>query len=241
MQNTALGDSNNQIAKLMYDCGVSVDMDYSPTGSGAYVMGGFPSAEYSYISNFGYDASTINTAFYDSTQQASWIALLENELNNNRPMQFQGFDPVNGGHSWVCDGYSAFNMMHMNWGWGGYDNGYYFVTALNPIPFDFTYNIGILYGIEPPTEALGVNQIIRNASNKVYPNPSHGVFTFIAPNNTGNFQVNVYNILGQEVNSSIINSEKSEINLSSQSKGVYMYKISTETGNLISTGRLVVE
>jgi len=240
MQNTALGDSNNQVAKLMYDCGVSVNMDYSPTGSGAYVMGGYPSAEYSYINYFGYDASTINTAFYDSTQQGSWIALLENELNNNRPMQFQGFDPVNGGHSWVCDGYSALNMMHMNWGWGGYDNGYYYVNSLNPIPFDFTYNIGVLYGIEPPAEALGVKQIIDNAVINVYPNPGHGVFTFATPDNTA-YKVCVYNALGQEINTSIISSPKSEINLSTQTKGVYIYKISTETGTLVSTGRLIVE
>ncbi len=51
--------ANKEVAKLMYDCGVSVDMDYSPSGSGALVTGGNPSAQYSYPTYFGYDATTI--------------------------------------------------------------------------------------------------------------------------------------------------------------------------------------
>ena len=42
-----------------------------------------------------------------SYSDPSWIALLEGELNNRRPMQFEGTDPNEGGHSWVCDGYEA--------------------------------------------------------------------------------------------------------------------------------------
>lgn len=242
MQNTPLGDSNNQIAKLMYDCGVSVDMGYSPTGSGAEVMGGYPSAFNSYTEYFGYDASTINSAMYSDYTDTDWIALLENELNNHRPMQFQGFDINYGGHSWVCDGYSALNMMHMNWGWGGDDDGYYSVDALNPSPFDFTFNIGIIYGIQPPAGELAVQKISDNTDITVYPNPSHGVFTFAMPNNNNTtYQISIYNVLGQEVNTSNINSGNNQINLSNQPKGVYIYRILTKTGEPVSTGRLIVE
>jgi len=240
MQNTPLGDSNNQIAKLMYDCGVSVDMDYTPTGSGAQVIGYGPSAYNSYTAYFGYDASTINAAMYNGND-ASWISLLESELNSGRPMQFEGTDPNEGGHSWVCDGYSTLNMMHMNWGWGGINDGYYSVDSLNPTGFDFNEYIGIIYGIQPPPGALGVNQISDNTEINVYPNPSHGVFNFVMPNNNTAYQLRVYNVLGQEVTTSIINSGKGVVDLSSQSKGVYIYKVLSETGTPISTGRLVVE
>ena len=240
MQNNPLGGPNNQIAKLMYDCGVSVDMDYSPTGSGAFVDGGNPSAQYSFPTYFGYDATTINFAQYYSNQQSSFIALLENELNNHRVMQYEGNDPNNGGHSWVCDGYSATNEMHMNWGWSGNDNGYFTVSSLNPAPFDFSQIIGVVYGIQPPA-GLGVKNIADKTGITVYPNPSHGVFNFSLDGNNGNYLVKIYNVLGQEVSTSIINATNSVINLSAQPKGVYIYKLLTEKGVSVSTGRLVVE
>lgn len=236
-----LGKPNNQIAKLMYDCGVSVDMDYTPTGSGASVMGFGPSAFNSFTQYFGYDASLINTASYNPSQVASWITLLENDLNLKRPLDFQGTDPNNGGHSWVCDGYSSKNEMHMNWGWSGANDGYFAVTSLNPGGFDFSQQIAVIYGITPPPGALAVQQITDKTNVNVYPNPSHGVFTFDLTNSTGNFQVRIYNVLGEEVSTSIINSGKAEINLSSQSKGVYIYRLLTEKGESVSTGRLVVE
>lgn len=240
MQLNPLGSNNNQIAKLMYDCGVSVDMDYTPTGSGAEVIGWGASAFNSYTQYFGYDVTTINSAMYSDYTDDSWIALLENELNYHRPMQFEGTDPNEGGHSWVCDGYSATNMMHMNWGWGGDDDGYYSVDSLNPSPFDFDQYIGVIYGIQPPGVA-SVKQITDNTGISVYPNPSHGVFTFAMPVNNNNYQVTIYNVLGQEVTASTINSGSTQINLSSQPKGIYIYKVISETGEPVSTGRLVVE
>jgi hypothetical protein len=239
MQLTPLGSNNNEIAKIMYDCGVSVQMDYTPTGSGAYVIGSAPSAFNSYTQYFGYDASTINSAMYRSSQQSSWIALLENELNNKRLMQFEGTDPSEGGHSWVCDGYSASNEMHMNWGWSGDDDGYFTVTNLNPTGFDFSQDIGVIYGIQPPY--LSVKQVTNNAGITVYPNPSHGIFTFTLSGNNNTYQVVTYNVLGQEVNTTMINSGNSTLNMSTQAKGIYIYKLLTDKGSLVSTGRLIVE
>jgi len=238
---TRLARNNYEIAKLMYDCGVSVAMDYSPTGSGSFVIGGAPSAYNAYTAYFGYDANTINTANYNSGQQSSWISLLENELNNKRVMQFQGTDATYGGHSWVCDGYSTTNEMHMNWGWGGSDDGYYAVNSMNPSPYNFDQQVGVIYGIQPPPGALGIQKIAATTGITVYPNPSHGVFTFDLSNNSGNYQVNVYNVLGQEVNTNMISTASNTINLSAQPKGVYIYRLLTEKGAVVSTGRLVVE
>lgn len=236
-----IGENNAQIAKLMYDCGVSVDMDYSPTGSGSQVIGWGPSAFNSYTQYFNYDAITIKSAMYSDYTDGSWISLLENELNNGRPMQFEGTDPNEGGHSWVCDGYDAENRMHMNWGWGGLNDGYFSVDSLNPGGFDFSEYIGVIYGIQPPPGALGVSQISDNTGINVYPNPSHGVFNFTMPNHTNAYQVSIYNVLGQEVNTSIIKSGQGEVDLSNRAKGVYIYKIMSETGTPVSTGRLIVE
>ncbi len=133
---TQIDSVNPQIAKLMYDCGVSVDMDYSPTGSAAEVMGGGQSAYSAYTAYFGYDPNTISVAYYQNYQDSAWFELLKNEFVNGRPVQFQGFDPNEGGHSWVCDGYSVINTVYMNWGWGGFDNGWYRMDKLDPDGLD---------------------------------------------------------------------------------------------------------
>lgn len=235
---SSVGRPNNEVAKLMYDCGVSVDMDYTPSGSGASVMGGNPSAQFSYMNYFGY-SNSINGAMYKDYSESAWISLLENELNNKRPMQFQGFTNTDEGHSWVCDGYSATNEFDMNWGWSGYDDGYYTVTDLYPVgEYDFTEKIGVLYNIKP-NGPEAVQQITDNTTVSVYPNPSHGIFNFSV--NDANCLVNIYNVLGQEVASSSITSNKGQINLSSQPKGIYIYRMLTEKGEPISTGRLIVE
>ncbi len=233
--------ANKEVAKLMYDCGVSVDMDYSPSGSAALVIGGNPSAEYSYPTYFKYNPSTIKGALMTSYTTPGWNTLIETELNNGRPVQYQGTDgTLNEGHSWVCDGYNG-STLHMNWGWSGFDDGYYSATALAPAGsgYDFNKDIGALVGIEPdPTAIATVN---NEVSINVYPNPSHGEFTFEIPTDLKNSQITIYNMLGQEVTGGKANGGSNNINIGNQPKGVYLYRLVNENGVSVSTGRLVVE
>ena len=37
-----------------------------------------------------------------------------------------------GGHAFVLDGYDSDDLFHVNWGWGGLDNGYFRITVLHP-------------------------------------------------------------------------------------------------------------
>jgi PKD repeat protein len=142
----SVNSANYAVAKLMYDCGVSVLMEYNITGSAADMIGGYPgSAQYAYVQYFGY-ATTIAGLYRTSYTDAQWITLLETELNASRPVQLDG-----GGHSWVCDGYDNNNDMHMNWGWSGFDDGYYNVDSLNPYPYNLNSNEHALTGIEPPS------------------------------------------------------------------------------------------
>jgi PKD repeat protein len=149
-----LGSSTLEVAELMYDCGVSVGMDYSPTGSGAWVIDGdYPvSAENSYVKYFGYNSATINGVYKSNYTYAAWLALIENELNNNRPVQYVGNDSINNaGHTWVCDGYDVSDNFHMNWGWAGSNNGYFAPNAIFVIGYDFDWWDEAVIGIEPPS------------------------------------------------------------------------------------------
>src|ERR1700722_9528093 len=121
MPNSLIGP-DTAVATLMYNCGVAVAMDYGDLdegGSGAYVLksdagNGNPCAQYAYVNYFGYDANTINGAYETNYTNATWTNLLEGELNAGRPMEYEGYDPTGGGHTWVCDGFDANDLMHMN-------------------------------------------------------------------------------------------------------------------------------
>ena len=125
--------SNTAVATLMFQCGVSVDMNYSPTESGAWVIAADNPvcAENSYKTYFGYNPATIQGLRRSNYTDVAWKNLLKNDLNNNRPIQYAGFG-TGGGHTFVCDGYDANDFFHMNWGWAGQDNGFFDLDALNP-------------------------------------------------------------------------------------------------------------
>lgn len=114
------------VATLMRQCGAAVDMQYSYWGSGAYDN----RVQYALRTYFGY-ASDIQMVWKDYTLQKDWNNIIYNELTAGRPVYYSGSSSY-GGHAFVCDGYSANEYFHFNWGWGGYQDGYYVLTALNP-------------------------------------------------------------------------------------------------------------
>jgi hypothetical protein len=130
----SISSSNSAIATLMYHCGVSVNMTYGVDESSSYVISAQSPitncAEYALRTYFDYKTSLsgIQRANYSD---ANWISTIEAELSAGRPVIYAGFGS-GGGHCFVCDGFDASDKMHMNWGWGGYYNGYFEVSALNP-------------------------------------------------------------------------------------------------------------
>jgi len=155
----------NAVATLMYHCGVSVNMQYdyaSNGGSGAFTLGGAPSAEHALKTYFGYK-NTLSGKSKSNYSDANWINLLKTELDEGRPMLYAGYGSAGtSGHAFVCDGYDENNKFHFNWGWGGTNDGYFLLTSLNPGSggaggggYNFTYNQRALIGIEPPQGIQG--------------------------------------------------------------------------------------
>jgi hypothetical protein len=154
---------NTEIAKLMSDCGVSVEMTYGvgqTGGSSAYVVSVASPiqhcAEYAYKTYFGYDASTLIGVMRQTQTDQQWIATLKGELDAGRVMQYAGIGS-GGGHTWVCDGYDDNNFFHMNWGWSNQNNGFFNLDALNPSSLGtgggdggFNSNQQVVKGIKPP-------------------------------------------------------------------------------------------
>lgn len=114
----------NAVARLMLHCGKAVEMDYGEE-SGANVTPG-RLAKY-----FGYDSDLMLDLMRSCFTLAEWTAIIDKELQAKRPILYSG-RTTEGGHQFVCDGSDGNGLYHINWGWGGYQDGYFDITILNP-------------------------------------------------------------------------------------------------------------
>ena len=139
--------SNIAVATLIYHCGVSVDMQYGPTGSGAYTSD-VRTALINYY-NYSSTVSYKNKSWYSNDV---WEGMLRTELDEGRPVVYRG--QGTGGHAWVCDGYTGTNYFHFNWGWGGYYNGNFYLSDITPGSYNFNSNQAAIMGIVPDYEIV---------------------------------------------------------------------------------------
>lgn len=137
------------VARLMADLGVAVEMQYDKDGSGAYI-GNLVTALQKY---YGYSKLSHLMAIEDVGAEA-WNVKLRAEIDANRPVLYAASDPSGSGHAFVIDGYKD-ESFSVNWGWGGYCDGFYKIGALNPEsvgkPTGDKYNVGqsAVFGMQP--------------------------------------------------------------------------------------------
>ncbi len=132
----------NAVAKLMRDCGMSVDMCYGALGSGAYLE----SIRTALISHFGY-ASSLGYAESHMYTYSEWLSLLKEHIDNSWPVCYAGNNEFNA-HAFVLDGYKDNDFFHFNFGWSGDYDGWYLITAINTFE-EFNFWQEAVLGIHP--------------------------------------------------------------------------------------------
>jgi len=100
-----------------------------------------------------------------------------------------------------------------------------------------TTHIGTPYYNQP----TAINEVIKNSSINLYPNPTsdilHLSFSATTPNNT---QLILTDILGQQVYSSPITQSETTHDISKLSKGIYTWRI-VENNTILKTGKPIKE
>ena len=151
-------ESCEAVAKLMSDVGISMDMGYG-SSSGASEM----AASQALNTYFGYNARNywLNRDYYGA---AEWDQLLFDEISARRPVMYCGysFSGIDGGgHAFVLDGFNADGYFHVNWGWGGYYDGYFVVSVLAPTSsMNFEFMQDGLFGLVPENQDDAVEDFI---------------------------------------------------------------------------------
>ncbi|MDR0833877.1 MAG: C10 family peptidase [Candidatus Symbiothrix sp.] len=241
----------NAVAKLMYECGVAVHMDYKPGGSGAYVLEDIRNNHTSFAvlpTYFGYD-NTIQSKWRGNLN-TEWDDLLISDLNAGRPILYIGYDPA-GGHAFVCDGFSCNTdaygrrYFHFNWGWGeayqgnsnNANNGYFVSSALNISDYAFNGSQGIVYNIKPnsaayidPTNADGTSTfaISANALTGGYIIPEGTAIRYAGENQPVSFAANS----GYEIDQVFIDGN---VNATAKDNGYYIFSNVTANHSIIVT------
>lgn len=147
-----LSGANNydEVARLLYHCGVLIDMEYGADGSGA-VTDNIPGYFRTY---YGFPETCVcySRDRYQGGDDA-WHELLRNELRRGRCVIYAGNQGNNVGHCFNLDGWDGFEQYHINWGWGGQNNGFYTLNNLgDDIQGSYPDNHRAVVGVAPLSE-----------------------------------------------------------------------------------------
>jgi hypothetical protein len=104
---------HGELAKLLYHCGVSVDMKYGSVsgsgGSGSQTEKALESMQNYFSYSQAAQYKRITDVVTSTSTAHKWIDLAKEELDARRPIFFAGtcHDTVTGGHAWIVDGYTT--------------------------------------------------------------------------------------------------------------------------------------
>lgn len=128
------------VARLVYDVAVMGQASFGSSATSTSTSSAAPKLR----THFGYDNAMVRYS-RDYTDDATWKGLMKEELAKMRPIIMTASSTSGGSHAFVVDGYDASDRFHVNWGWNGSSNGYYYISAFG------SYVIGqvIWTGVQP--------------------------------------------------------------------------------------------
>ena len=121
-------ESQYAVAELMRYVGQAMSMDYNtPDGSSASPIPDLMKAYFGYSRKF----KRISKDDYDYSE---WVEMLHGALADKKPILFGGYPtgPEEPGHEFIVDGYDGAGLFHVNWGWGGWCDGFFALEAADP-------------------------------------------------------------------------------------------------------------
>ena len=142
-------------ALLEYHAGVSVDMGYGPNASGAYSENVGPGmSDY-----FRYSPEWEHR--YKPNGSGAWMNDLRANLDAGMPLYYASQGDA-GGHAYVLDGYDTNGMFHLNWGWAGFDNGWYAIDGFYLTFYSFPWQHNAVFNLHPVDEYYDAPKAVEN-------------------------------------------------------------------------------
>lgn len=154
------------VAELMYDVGTAMSMGWAPGGSGA-VTSACPDRLSRY---FKYSKGTRWMGSGSYTEE-EWADMLRRNLKDYGPTIGAG-----GGHAYVVDGYDKKGYFHLNYGWGGSSDGFYYLPDNS-----FCSSMGAAFYLEPDRDGTSkprdyCSYVALGTNRKDKDDPTKGVW-----------------------------------------------------------------
>jgi hypothetical protein len=151
LNNSSSAAEKDAVSLLMYHTGIAAEMVFGCESSGSLAWADDVLDVY-----FGYqNGMTLHERRNYSS--SAWLDLITSELDADppRPLLLAIITTESAGHEVVVDGYqtgaTTTDMVHINYGWNGYYNGYYNITdSFETAPYTWVANDQtIVIGIQP--------------------------------------------------------------------------------------------
>ena len=134
------------VATIASHVGIAIEANY---GTGA-TSGSYTDAVKALHEYFGYGDAMYFAQRANYTDE-DWEELVWAELDRQSPVLYEGNGGA-GGHAFIVDGYLD-GLFHVNWGWEGDDDGYFYLSSLVPSSYamygGFTKNQNAYFSVRP--------------------------------------------------------------------------------------------
>ena len=131
-------------ARIVYDVAVMGQASFGSSATSTSTTSSLPKTR----TYFGYDKAMAKYA-RSYTDDAAWKAMMKEELAQLRPIIMTASSTSGGSHAFVVDGYDSDDRFHVNWGWNGSSNGYYYISAFG------SYTVGQIIWLNVKPDAGG--------------------------------------------------------------------------------------
>ncbi len=118
------------VATLMSHVGIACDMSYDIAANGGSGANGNVMMN-ALTQYFGYDES-IRVLPKDCMDETEMLTIIGQDLQAGHPIFMSGRTTQDEGHAFVPDGMQSNGYVHINWGWNGYYDAYFAISALAP-------------------------------------------------------------------------------------------------------------
>lgn len=208
--------ANEYSAKLLYDCATSVEMNFGPDASSATTSRAIAAFE----THFSMSES-MQYLYRESYDVNQWEAMIRNELKYGRPIILRGrSDDGESGHAFNVDGVVDNSYFHINWGWYGNSNGYFFLHELNPGTRSYNRSQAAILGIRP--NSTSIESIHSFGELNIFPNPAYSEIRLNLESTDQLSHLRIYSLSGTMIKSFEVNSTGEGVDVSDLSKGIYI-------------------
>lgn len=211
-------------AAIVFACGTACTQVYTSQGSGTFSV----SQAFAAYQRFGF----ANCELLTNTDSVMYATLISN-MKNGWPAHLAVVDDAwSVGHNVVMDGYRADGYFHINFGWGGSNDGWWLV----PDP-SFPYSMGVLEGIVLniiPVSA-GIADNTQPNSIGFYPNPANDII-YLNTASEASLQYSILSSTGQLMQSGY---SSGSISISDLPAGIYFLQLQTADG--MQAGKIIKE